>query len=162
MDSNSPNHPQRTYCLANSLSISSDSDRVSVFPCPNCRNTIDTAAQQCRFCRVAIDPEAAAASAKATARVSQACNDASYLRIAAVTVLVFLCVMFVPFFGLAGVLGYWFLSVAIPVLTIRWWIKFGRIRTEDVDFPRARGTVIVISILCAFPLIWDAFRIIGR
>jgi hypothetical protein len=148
--------------MANSLSISGGSDQVSVFPCPSCRNTIDTTAQQCRFCGAAIDPVAAAAAAKATSRVSQACNDASYLRIAAVTLLVFLGVMFIPFFGLVGVLGYWFLSIAIPVLTIRWWIKFGGIKTEDPDFPHARGTVIIIGILCAFPLIWDVFRVAGQ
>lgn len=148
--------------MANSLSITSDLDKVEVFPCPNCRNTIDTTAQQCRFCGAAIDPVAAVAAAKATARVSQACNDASYLRIAAATLLVFLGVMFVPFLALVGLMGYWFLSIAIPVLTIRWWIKFGGIKTEDADFPRARGTVIVISILCALPLIWDGVRVIGQ
>lgn len=148
--------------MTNSLSIASDLDKVKVFQCPNCKQTIDTSAQQCRFCSAIIDPTSAAIAAQAMASVSQACNDASYIRIAAITMVAFLGVMFIPFFGLLGVCGYYFLTLAIPVLTIRWWIKFGSIKTDDSDFPRARRTVVIISALILLPLALDILRLVDR
>jgi hypothetical protein len=53
-------------------------------------------------------------------RVNQACSDASYLEIAFVCGLVFLAMALVPFMGLLGIAGYYFLLIAIPVWTIRW------------------------------------------
>lgn len=61
--------------------------------------------------------------------------------------------MFIPFMSLLGVVGYYFLLIAVPFLTIRWWIKFYRIRTDDRDFRRARITVIVISVLVLIPIV---------
>ena len=60
--------------------------------------------------------------------------------------------MFIPFLGLVGLVGYYFLLVAVPVLAIRWWVKFGGIQVDDSDFRRARITVIVISILIVIPI----------
>ena len=54
-----------------------------IFPCPRCKETIDTAAVNCPFCSVSIDPKLAEAAADRMARVNQACSDASYLRIMA-------------------------------------------------------------------------------
>jgi hypothetical protein len=66
--------------------------------------------------------------------------------------LTFVAVMFVPFLGLAGVAGLWFLRFAIPVMVIRWWVKYGKIKTDDLDFVRARRAAIVISIVAALAL----------
>ena len=54
-------------------------------------------------------------------------------------------IMFIPFLGLLGIVGYYFLLVAVPFLAIRWWVKFGRIQADDSDFRRARVTVSVIG-----------------
>ncbi len=86
------------------------------------------------------------------AKLNQACSDASFLRIAAISILVFVGVMLIPFLGLLGLVGYYFLLVAVPVLTARWWVKFGRIQADDSDFRRARLTVIVISVLIVIPI----------
>jgi len=92
------------------------------------------------------------------ARVNQACSDASFLRTMAISILVFLGVMFIPFMSLLGVCGYYFLMLAVPIMTVRWWIKFHAIRADDHDFKRARMTVIVISALCLLPLLNSAAR----
>jgi hypothetical protein len=52
---------------------------------------------------------------------------------------------FFPFLGLAGIVGFVFLKYAVPVMTIRWWVKYGRLKTADSDFRSARNTVILIS-----------------
>ncbi len=139
--------------MADELSLTSEIHRTRVFECPQCKETIDAAQKQCRFCGTSIDAEAAGKAAELMARVNQACSDAGYLRIAAVATLVFLGMMFLPFFSWYGTWGFYILVVAVPVMAIRWWRRFFRIETEDHDFIRARRTVAVISLLVFFPFV---------
>jgi hypothetical protein len=129
-----------------------------VLQCPNCKETIDASSQQCRFCSAAIDPAAAEAAAQVMARVNQACSDSSFLKTAVVTMLIFLGVMFVPFLGLLGVVGFYFLTFAVPVLSIRWWVRFGHIQCDDPDFIRAKRTMLIVTSLTSLLLIWVLFR----
>src|ERR1700679_982675 len=128
--------------MAGSLNLSST---VQVFPCPNCRETINTSVQECPFCSASIDHAAAEQSAVATSNISQACSDASYLKIMLGILIPFGVLIFIPFLGLAGLVGFVFIKYAVPVMTIRWWYKYGRIKTTDPDFRSARGTVILVS-----------------
>ena len=128
--------------MAGSLSLSST---VQVFPCPNCQETINTSVQQCPFCSAPIDRAEAEQSAAATSRISQACSDASYLKIMLGVLIPFGILIFFPILGLLGIVGFVFIKYAVPVMTIRWWIKYGRIKTTDTDFHKARGTVILVS-----------------
>lgn len=136
--------------MAGALSLSS---AVEVFPCPNCGETINADMRQCPFCSAAIDHAAALASAAATSKISQACSDASYLKVMAWSLVTFFLVMFIPFLGLAGAIGLWFLRFAIPVMVIRWWIRFGAIKTSDTDFVRAKRTAIIVSVLAVLALL---------
>ena len=49
--------------------------------------------------------------------------------------------------GLLGIVGYYFLLVAVPFLATRWWVRFSRVQSDDSDFRRARITISVISVL---------------
>jgi hypothetical protein len=135
--------------MAGSLSLSS---AVQVFPCPNCHETINTSMQECPFCSTSIDHAAAEQSAAATSKISQACSDASYLKVMAWALLTFFLVMFIPFLGLAGIVGLWFLRIAIPVMVVRWWIKFRSIKTDDPDFARAKRAAIIVGIVALLAL----------
>ena len=139
--------------MANSLSLTSRDANAGIFECPACGQTIDVSSTQCRFCSVVIDPAVAEKAAEKMARVNQACSDASFLRTMAISILVFLGVMFLPFLSLLGVVGYYFLMFAVPFMTIRWWVKFHAIRADDRDFKRVRFTVIVVSAFCLLPLL---------
>jgi hypothetical protein len=136
--------------MASSLSFTS---APKVFPCPNCAEIINTSMQQCPFCSTIIDSATAEISAAATTKISQACSDASYLRVMAWAYVTFFLVLFIPFLGLAGIVGLWFLAIAIPVMVIRWWIKFGAIKTNDPDFPRAKRSTIIVSIVAILGLV---------
>lgn len=139
--------------MANGLSLTSISTNAGIFECPVCKQTIDASSTECRFCSAPIDPIAAEAAAEKMAKVNQACSDASFLRTMAFAFLAFIVIMFIPFMGLLGVAGYWFLMFAVPFMSIRWWIKFGAIRVDDRDLKRARTTVIVVSILGSLPFL---------
>lgn len=140
--------------MANNLSLSGAGEQYGLFECPNCKQTIDDSAPQCRYCSVTIDSSAAQAAVERMSKINRACSDASFLRTAAISIFAFFGIMLVPFFGLLGICGYYFLIFAVPFLTIRWWVRFHGIRTDDRDFRRARTTVIVISVLYVLPWIW--------
>jgi hypothetical protein len=36
-------------------------------------------------------------------------------------------------------------QVAIPAMTVRWWVKFGGIKTSDPEFARARRAAIIVG-----------------
>jgi hypothetical protein len=80
----------------------------------------------------------------------------------AFAILVFLGLMFFPILNMLGSLGYDFLMFAVPFMTIRWWVKFGAIKADDRDFKRAKGTVIVVTILGSFPLLFLIASLIYR
>ena len=116
-----------------------------IFQCPSCRQTIDTAAVKCPFCSVSIDPKAAEAAADTMAKVNQACSDASYLRIMAGSMLVFILASFLPLIGFVAMIGFYFLIVAVPFMTIRWWVKFGGLTSDEDDWRRAKRTVLIAT-----------------
>ena len=132
-----------------------------IFECPHCKETIDSEQTCCRFCSAAIDPGVAEKAAKTLARVNQACSDASYMRTAAIALLVFFGMMFVPLVSWYGTWGCLILFIAVLVLAVRWWIRFGIIDTDDADFIRARWTVGVISLLLFFPVIRFVTMLVG-
>jgi hypothetical protein len=134
-----------------SLSLLSPS--VSVLPCPACNQTINTSMQACPFCSFPLDHDAAAASAETFARINQAISDASYLKIMAGAIGAFFLIGFLPFLGFLGTLGFWFLTVATPVMVIRWFVKFGHLQSADPDFISARQAAITVAIIAALVLL---------
>jgi hypothetical protein len=137
------------------------SGTVAVFPCPTCKETINTSIQQCPFCGTAIDHAVAEASAIETTMISRACSDASYLKIMMGILIPFGGLVFFPFLGLAGLVGFVFIKYAVPVMAVRWWIKYGRIKSQDLDLRRARKTVIVVSVVSLVILLFIRVKLFG-
>lgn len=109
-----------------------------VFPCPNCGEIINDSMTTCRFCSVAIDPEAAAAAAQLQTRINRAYSDASFLRSAAGAMMVFLGLSFVPIIQFLTYWGFIITFFVVLVLLVRWQVKFGRLPSSDVDYRRAK------------------------
>ncbi|MGA7887040.1 MAG: hypothetical protein WCA44_14960 [Acidobacteriaceae bacterium] len=127
------------------------SEAAQVFDCPSCGETINTSMTQCPYCSAAIDHTAALAAAVLTGKISNACSDASYVRIVAGSLLAFFLIALVPFLGGLGRFGYYVLLVLVPFLAIRWWVRYGRLVTQDPDFRRAKRDVrIALGIWAAF------------
>jgi hypothetical protein len=57
------------------------------------------------------------------------------------TAVTFFFLRLAPFVGMVGIFGFWFLEFAIPFMTIRWWIKFSRLQSDDPEFSKARSLV---------------------
>jgi hypothetical protein len=141
--------------MADGLILDGPSEDLNIFECPNCKQTIDTSADVCRFCGAKVNHESAQKAAHLLARVDQACSDASVLRNTAVVA--FLLVLgivisllraarLVLLFGFQNeVLGLCglvlILSSPFPIWSLRWWTKYASLTSDDEDFQDARVTV---------------------
>jgi hypothetical protein len=133
-----------------------------VFPCPACRQIIDTTMQSCKYCGAAIDPDAAAAAATLQERVQKACGKASSARITATTIPIFFLLSFVPFIGGVGWAGTGVTLLIVPLSVIHWHIRFGKLESPDPDLPRARRAVrdalLVWAAMVVVDYLWFLFR----
>jgi len=125
-----------------------------VFQCQNCREFINTSMTHCSYCGVAISAEAATAAADVQANVAKACSDANFLKIMARALVVFFLLDLIPFVPLVGWASL-FLLVAVPVMLVRWWVKYRTLQTADDDYEKAkRDTVIAAVIWSAVAVVW--------
>ena len=115
---------------------------VSTFPCPNCHEFISTSMTTCRYCSAAIDPQAASTAVELQDKVNSACNDASLVRNLAGAMWVFFFVRFIPLIGYVALVGMILVFLLIPIRLIMWQVKFGGIQTADLDFKRAKSTLL--------------------
>ena len=115
---------------------------VSTFPCPNCREFINTSMTTCRYCSVPIDPQVASTAVELQDTVNSACNDASLVRNLAGAMWVFFFVRFIPIIGYVALIGMFLLFFLIPIRLIMWQAKFGGIQTADLDYKRAKPSLL--------------------
>ena len=107
-----------------------------IFPCPNCGETIYSDAERCRFCSAVVDREAAQRGAELQEEVNSACNQAKLLRNAASVMWLFLLLSVIPFLPFGW--GYFGLFLGVPVWLVYWYPKYGRLKTRDPDYARAK------------------------
>jgi hypothetical protein len=98
----------------------------------------------CRFCSAPLDAQAAEAAANNQKEVNNACNQAKWIRHMGVSMWVLLALSFVLTLGQAGVLAFFFL---IPALLVYWQIKYGRLKTADPDYVKAKRDRLIALVL---------------
>ena len=123
------------------------------YPCPNCKEIINDSMTSCRFCGTEIDPGIAALVAEQQAKANQACSDASFLRIAAVAMFVFLGLSLIPFLPFVY-WGFLITFLVTVVLLVRWQIRFGTLNTSDPDYQKAKRSrnIAALLVLGAVPV----------
>ena len=130
-------------------------DQPRIFQCPNCKEFINTSMAECRFCHVPVDHNFASVAAETQDKTNAACNDASFLKtVARVTVIVYLT-SWIPFIGWFGSIAFLILMIAVPIMEIRWYVKYSGIPTKDADYNRAkRDAVVALAIWGAMIVVW--------
>jgi hypothetical protein len=153
--------------MTDALIIDGPSEDLDVFDCPNCRQTIDTSADVCRFCGAKVNHEAAQKAAHLLAKVDQACSDASVLRYTAATAFclplgVVLGLLrnprFIEHVGFQNVVfGFCVLvlivSLPFPIWSLLWWGKNANLASDDEEFQNARGTVRAAGFIATASLV---------
>jgi hypothetical protein len=124
--------------------------QAQVFRCRNCQEVINTGMSNCAYCGVAIDHAAAQAAADAQAYVANAYSDASYAKIAARALVVFFLLGLIPLFPGWPTL---ILLIVVPVLVVRWWIKYRGLQTTDPDYEKARRHTIIAAVIWSAVLV---------
>lgn len=117
------------------------------FPCPACHEFINESMRTCRFCSAPVDASLAAAAVEHQERINKACNSASIVRNLAGVMWLLFFVRLLPFVGIFALIGMVILFFVVPVRLIIWMLKYGGIRTEDVDYKRAKRNVLVSFLL---------------
>jgi len=111
------------------------------FPCPSCREIITLGAERCKYCDALIDSKHAEALNADYQKVTDAVTIANTFKFSiwgAVLGTVVLAALVIsdglrspkPLLVSVG-------SVAAIVYAVNWFRKYGRIRTDDPDFPEA-------------------------
>lgn len=123
------------------------------FRCTNCNEMVNESMEKCPFCDSPIDQGVALAAAEVQDKVNRSYSDASYARIAAVAMWVFLGLSFIPFLPVVY-WGFLLTFLVVMVLLIRWQVKFGGLKTVDPDYKRAKRsrTIALILWLVAIPV----------
>jgi len=130
--------------------------QIQVIRCPHCKEYINARSAECRFCHGYIDTLTAQTSAELQERVNDAYNKASWLRNGAGAYAIFVAIrLFVPFLALGSGVVLPIMFLALPVLLIRWRLRFGRLQTNDPDYPRAkRNWLVALSIWLLMSVVW--------
>ncbi len=113
------------------------------YPCPNCREFINTSMTAYQFCSAPVDPQAAMAAVEAQDKINDACNSASLIRNLAGGMWVCFFARLVPFIGLVATAAMLLLFILVPIRLVYWLAKYGGIQTADVDFKRARRNLLI-------------------
>lgn len=137
--------------MANGVSLG----QPQVFQCPNCREFINTTMTHCSYCGVSVDANAAHTAAQNQQVVASACHDANYAKILARAFAAFYFISWIPVLGGFASLGWVALLFIVPILLVRWWVKYSKLQTADADYEKAkRETIIAAIIWAAVMVVW--------
>ena len=117
------------------------------FPCPNCNQLVMAGVEKCRHCSSPIDAAVAEAAVTTQDKVNDAYSDAMVIRNLAVGMWVFFLIRFIPFVGIVGWIGMLGLLAVVPVKLIIWQFKFGRIKTGDPDYKKAKTNRLIAFVI---------------
>jgi uncharacterized membrane protein len=94
--------------------------------------------EKCKYRSITIDPQVANAAVELQDKINRSCNEASLIRNIAGAMWVGFLVRFIPFISIVGLVIMVIGFVVVPPWLIYWQIKFGRIKTADIDYKRAK------------------------
>ena len=111
---------------------------AKVFQCPNCKQFINNSMTVCKFCSVELDPNLISGLVENQEKVNAAYNSASSLRTLAGAMWLVFFLSFIPILGFFASLGFYGIVIAIPILLIVWYVKYGNLKTTDAEFKTAK------------------------
>ncbi|HEY0097618.1 MAG TPA: hypothetical protein VGB76_01580 [Pyrinomonadaceae bacterium] len=116
------------------------------FPCPSCKEIINDRAEQCKYCGAPIDKGVAQFAAEVQGKVNQAYSDASYLKSTAVALWTLLAISLLPF-GACVFIGAVIIFFVLPVMLVRWHLRFNNLNTTDPDYRKAKRNKNIALVL---------------
>jgi hypothetical protein len=130
-----------------------DLPKTLTFRCPSCREYINTDMTECRYCSAPVDPATAAQLAERQRAVNDAVSDAGNLRAYAGTCAGAFLISFLPLARCVAFPFFLVTAAVIPVLLIRWQVRYSALSSSDSDFGEARRKWLAALGLWAAPTI---------
>lgn len=115
-----------------------------IFPCTNCGEMIYSDSPTCRFCSAPVNRQAAEAAADNQKEVNNAVNLAKWIRNTAAVMWGFVALGTIIGTALLAAIACIFL---IPAALISWQIKYGALKTADVDFAKTKRDRLIALLL---------------
>ncbi|MEO6724498.1 MAG: hypothetical protein ABIP14_04285 [Blastocatellia bacterium] len=120
-------------------------DRTQDARCRICGETINPSLTNCPYCGAVID--SAESPVRDLSPISNACKEATFLKaMARLLVACFLALVlsFVENFALWAFLIF---LTAVPMMLVRWWIKYRNLQTTDQNYATAKRDVAVAAVI---------------
>ncbi|MFN0112918.1 MAG: hypothetical protein ACKVZH_29000 [Blastocatellia bacterium] len=115
--------------------------------CQNCLEFINASLSNCRYCGAVVGLAAAPVEEAAQAKIASACRDGFLLKVMAWILAVCFIALSFSVFGQLALVGFLILLAALPLMLIRWWVKYGRLKTEEPDYQTAKREVLMASFI---------------
>ncbi|MEK7830791.1 MAG: hypothetical protein AAB401_06885 [Acidobacteriota bacterium] len=109
----------------------------------------------CRYCGAVVSPETAPVEDEAKSKIADASRDGYFLKIMAGAFAVCFIALTSSIFSKVALAGFLILLVAIPLMLVRWWIKYRGVHTEEHSYKMARLSATTAAVIWgAILLLW--------
>jgi hypothetical protein len=115
------------------------------FQCRNCLEFINPTLTNCPYCGAVVELDVPEATHSQTI-LAQAGSEARILKMLAQAELVCFVLSFVPFASFA-LYGFMILLPGVPMLWVRWWVKYHNLQTSGQDYENAKRDVIAAAVI---------------
>ncbi len=125
--------------------------------CQNCLEFVSSSLTNCRYCGAVLGDENATSAEDAQSNIAHACRDGKFLKLMSRALAVCFIALTFSIFSKLALAGFLILLVAMPILLIRWWIKYRSLQTEDQDYQEAKRETIMLAVIwCGTVFVWLA------
>lgn len=133
----------------------SSSSQEQTIQCKNCLEFIRSSLTNCRYCGAVVSIEAAPVEDEAKSKIADARRDGFFLTTMARALAVCFIALTFSIFSKQALAGFLILLVALPLMLILWWVKYGRLQIEEHSYKTARLSTIMATVTWgAILLLW--------
>lgn len=123
--------------------------------CHNCLEFINASLTNCRYCGTVVGVENPPVEGNAKSKVADASRDGYLLTIMARALAVCFIALTFSIFSKLALAGFLILLAAVPMMLIRWWVKYRGLQIEEHGYKVARLSAVMAAVVwCAVLLVW--------
>lgn len=115
--------------------------------CYNCLEFVSATLTNCRYCGAVITVENAPVEETAQSKLAQASRDGSFLKLLSRALVVCFLALTFSIFSKLALAGFLLLLVAVPILLVHWWVKHGRLQSEEQVYYTAKRNAVFSAVL---------------
>lgn len=131
------------------------SNQEETVQCKNCLEFINASLTNCRYCGAVISLETATAQDEAKSKLADASRDGFFLTTMARALAICFIALTFSILSKLALAGFLILLVAVPLMLVRWWIKYRGLQTEEHNYKIAKLKTIMAAVVWgAVLLLW--------